>query len=72
MRATEASVTHASGLLAAERMRSALEQAGQERHARRLRALRRAARQERTAERRLVEAWRRTAELQARLDIPDA
>jgi hypothetical protein len=70
MRATAASMTHASGLLAAERMRSALEQAMQERHARRLRALRRAARQERAAEQRLIEAWRRTAELQARLEFP--
>jgi hypothetical protein len=54
--------------LAAQRVRSCLEQAGQERQARRLRALRRAARKERAAERRLIQAWRRAAELRARLE----
>jgi hypothetical protein len=57
--------------LAVERARSCLEQAGQERRARRLRALRRAAQKERSAERRLIQAWRRTAELRARLESSD-
>jgi hypothetical protein len=56
--------------LAAERARRCLEQAGQERRARRLCALRRAARKERTAERRLIQAWSQAAELRARLEIP--
>lgn len=58
--------------LAAARARLCLEQAGQERQARPLRALRRAARKERTAERRLIQAWRRAAELRARLEFPDS
>jgi hypothetical protein len=49
--------------LAAERTRSHQEQAEQLRHTRRLRKMRRAARMERRAEHRLVEAWRRAAEL---------
>jgi hypothetical protein len=57
--------------LAAARARICLEQAGQERRARQLRALRRAARKERTAERRLIQAWHRAAELQARLQSLD-
>jgi hypothetical protein len=57
--------------LAVERARSCLKQARQERQARRLRALRRAAHKERTAERRLIQAWRRTAELRTRLESPD-
>jgi hypothetical protein len=57
--------------LAAVRARTCLEQARQERRARQLRALRRAARRERTAERRVIQAWRRAAELRARLQSPD-
>jgi hypothetical protein len=64
-------MTPAIEQLAAERVRICLEQAGQERQAQRLRALHRAARKERTAERRLIQAWRRTAELRARLESPD-
>jgi hypothetical protein len=64
-------MTSAFEQLAAERMRSCLEQAGQERQAQRLRALRRATRKERIAERRLIQAWRRAAELRARLEFPD-
>jgi hypothetical protein len=64
-------MTHAIEQLAAERVRTCLEQARQERQARRLRALRRAARKERTAERHLIQAWRRAAELRARLESPD-
>jgi hypothetical protein len=56
--------------LAVERVRNCLEQAGQERQAGQLRALRRAARRERAAERRLIQAWRRAAELRARLESP--
>lgn len=54
--------------LAAEQVRGSLEQAGQRRHARHQRALRRARRQELTAERRLIKAWHRAAELRARLE----
>jgi hypothetical protein len=61
-------MTPAIEQLAAQRVRSCLEQARQERQAGRLRALRRAARKERTAERRLIQAWRRAAELRARLE----
>ena len=48
--------------LARERTRSHLQQAEQLRYSRRLRTLRRALRLERRAERRMIEAWRRTAE----------
>lgn len=58
--------------LAAARARICLEQARHERQARRLRALRRAARKERTAERRLIQAWRRAAELRMLLQFPDS
>jgi hypothetical protein len=54
--------------LAAERVRSCLELAEQRRQARRQRALRRAQRMERTAERRMVHAWRRAAELRGKLE----
>jgi hypothetical protein len=56
--------------LAAQRARTCLEQARGERLAERLRAMRRAARKERAAERRLIQAWRRAAELRARLESP--
>ena len=64
-------MTPAIEQLAAERIRSCLEEAGQERRARPLCALRRAARKERVAERRLIQAWGRAARLRARLDFPD-
>jgi hypothetical protein len=51
--------------LASERTRSHLEAAEQIRHARRFRALSRARRAERKAERRLVEAWRVRSDLEA-------
>ena len=57
--------------LAAERLRSCRELAEQRRQARRQRALRRAWRMERTAERRMIEAWRRAAELRAKLESSD-
>ena len=55
-------------LLARERTRSNLEEAGRLRYTRRLRTLRRATRLEHRAERRMIEAWRRTAELRTALD----
>jgi hypothetical protein len=63
-------VTAALEQLAAARARICLEQAGQERRAQQLRAMRRAFRKERIAEQRLIQAWRRAAELQARLQSP--
>ena len=58
---------HTEQLLARERHRSYLEEAERLRYPRRLRALRRASRLERRAERRMVEAWRRTADLRGAL-----
>jgi hypothetical protein len=49
--------------LARERMRRTMAEAEQLRYSRRLHALRRARRLELKAERRMVEAWRRAAEL---------
>ena len=54
--------------LARERTRSNLEQAEQLRYSRRLRALRRAQRLEHRAERRMIAAWRRAAELRESVD----
>ena len=64
----EQPVIHAMEQLAAERVRSCLELAEQRRQARRQHALRRAQRMERTAERRLIQAWRRAAELRGKLE----
>ena len=58
-------------LLARERTRSYLEEAQRMRYARRLRALRRATRLESRAERRMVAASRRTAELSMALEAVD-
>jgi len=58
-------------LLARERTRSRLEEAERRRHPRRLRALRRARRLERRAERRMIEAWRRAADLRSALESFD-
>jgi hypothetical protein len=58
-------------LLARERARSYLEEAQRMRYSRRLRALRRAKRLESRAERRMVAAWRRAAELRGSLEIAD-
>jgi hypothetical protein len=49
--------------LASEQSRSRIKQAEQLRHGRRLHTLRRARRIEHRAERRLIAAWRRAAEL---------
>jgi hypothetical protein len=56
--------------LAAERVRNCRELAEQQRQARRQRTLRRARRMERNAERRMIQAWRRAAELRAKLEFP--
>jgi len=58
-------------LLMRERTRSQLEEAERLRYCRRLRALRRARRLERRAERRMLEAWRRAAELRGALESLD-
>ncbi len=55
-------------LLASQRTRSALEEAEQLRHGRRALTLRRATRLEQKAERRMVEAWRRAAELRGAVE----
>jgi hypothetical protein len=58
-------------LLARERTRSRLQDAQQLRYTRRLRALRRASRLEVRAERRMVQAWRRAAEIRSALEAAD-
>ena len=58
-------------LLARERVRSRVQEAQQLRYSRRLRALRRASRLEHRAERRMIEAWRRSAELRSALETAD-
>ena len=55
-------------MLARERTRSNLLQAEQLRYSRRLRALRRASRQESRAERRMVAAWSRASALRSALE----
>ena len=55
-------------MLARERTRTNLQEAGRLRYSRRMRALRRANRLEHRAERRMVEAWRRAAELRGALE----
>ena len=57
--------------LARERTRSNLEQAKQLRYSRRLRMFRRARRLEHRAERRMIAAQRRTAELREALESAD-
>jgi len=57
--------------LAAEESRSKLERAERLRPSRRLLTLRRARRLEYKAERRMVEAWRRAAELRSTLESAD-
>jgi predicted metal-dependent hydrolase len=62
---------HAMEQLARERTRSNLALAEQLRHSRRQRTLGRARRMENKAERRMIQAWRRAAELRARIGSPD-
>jgi hypothetical protein len=57
--------------LAAERTRSNIELAQQLKYSRHLRRLRRARRLERRAERRMVAAWRRAAELRGATESVD-
>jgi hypothetical protein len=57
--------------LAAEESRSKMEGAEQRRPSRRLLTLRRTRRMEHKAERQLIEAWRRAAELHGRLESAD-
>jgi hypothetical protein len=57
--------------LARERTRSNLKQAEELRSVRKLRTLRRAQRLEHRAERRMIEAWRRTAELREAVEFVD-
>jgi transposase InsO family protein len=54
--------------LANERIRSNLELAGQLRHSRRQRTLRRARRIEHRAERHMIKAWPRAAELRTKIE----
>ena len=58
-------------LLAVQRTRSTLEEAEQRRHGRRVASLRRARRLEKKAERRMIEAWRRAAELRDAIEPAD-
>ena len=58
-------------LLARERTRSRLEEAERLRYSRRLLTLRRASRLERRAERRMIGAWRRAADLRSALESFD-
>jgi hypothetical protein len=60
-----------SEMLVRERMRTNLQEAEQLRYSRRMRALRRAIRLESRAERRMVNAWRRAAELRGALETAD-
>ena len=62
---------HFAEQLAAERCRSKVALAEQMRLSRQLSALRRARRMEDKAERRMVEAWRRAAELRRMLESAD-
>jgi hypothetical protein len=62
---------HTMDQLADERTRSYLEMAERLRRSRRQRTLRRARRMERKAERRVIRAWRRAAELRTRIESLD-
>jgi hypothetical protein len=59
---------HVMEQLASQRTRDNIELAEQLRYTRRLRMLRRASRMEHKAERRMVQAWRRAAELRSEID----
>ena len=58
-------------LLARERTREHLKEAERLRYSRRLRALHRATRLERRAERRMIVAWQRAAELRSAVESVD-
>ena len=57
--------------LASERTRDNIELAEQLRYSRRMRTLRRARRMEHKAERRMIQAWRRAAELRRKIESLD-
>ena len=57
--------------LASERTRDKLELAEQLRYSRRMQTLRRARRMEHKAERRMIRAWRRAAELRSEIESLD-
>jgi hypothetical protein len=57
--------------LASERTRDNIELAEQLRYSRRIRMLRRARRMEHKAERRMIKAWRRAAELRSGIESLD-
>ena len=59
---------HAMEQLARERTRDSIKLAEQLRQSRQLRTLRRASRMEHKAERRMIDAWRRAAELRSSVD----
>jgi len=71
MHTTEWSDMYFTEQLARERTRSNLEEAERLRYSRKLRALRRARRLERRAERRMIQAWRRAADLRSTLESAD-
>ena len=62
---------HVMNQIASERIRDNIELAEQLRYTRRLRALRRARRMEHKAERRMIRAWRRAAELRTEIESLD-
>jgi len=57
--------------LVSERSRSRMHEAEQQRHSRRVRTLRRARRMEHRAERRMIAAWRRAAELRDAVELAE-
>ena len=59
---------HVMEQIANQRSRDNIELAEQLRYTRRLRMLRRASRREHKAERRMIQAWRRSAELRSEID----
>ena len=62
---------HLMEQLVSERTRDNIELAEQLRYSRRMRTLRRARRMEHKAERRMIRAWRRTAELRSEIESLD-
>ena len=62
---------HVMEQLASERTRDSIELAEQLRYSRRMRTLRRARRMEHKAERRMIRAWRRAAELRSEIESLD-
>ena len=62
---------HVMEQLASERTRENIELVQQLRHSRRTRTLRRARRMEHKAERRMIAAWRRAAELRSGIESLD-